>query len=106
MSEEEKLQEKDTEEKHTTLSEDSVTETRPIQEKTTKEELKFENVEAAKDAKKEMNKILAELRQKMHEIDELTEEIDDKQKEINPTNPKKTKKLLQEIKVPPLEMLK
>jgi hypothetical protein len=71
-----------------------------------KKELNFENVEAAKDAKKEMNKILSELRQKMSEIDKLTEEIDEKQKDVNPSTPKKTKKLLQEIKVPPLEMLK
>jgi len=75
-------------------------------EKTIKEELKFENVEAAKEAKKEMNKILSELREKMHEIDELTEDIDEKQKEVINSTPKKTKKLLQEIKVPPLEMLK
>jgi len=75
-------------------------------EKTTKEELNFENVEAAKEAKKEMNKILSELREKMHEIDELTEDIDEKQKEVINSTPKKTKKLLQEIKVPPLEMLK
>ncbi len=65
-----------------------------------------EELGVAQDAKQEMNKILAELRQKMNEIDELTQELDEKRKEINPTSPKKTKKLLEEIKVPPLEMLK
>ena len=71
-----------------------------------KKELKFENVEAAKDAKQEMNKILAELRQKMDEIDKVTKELDEKRKDANTGSPNKTKKLLQEIKVPPLEMLK
>ena len=74
--------------------------------KSTKEEITQENIEAAKDAKKEMNKILSELRQKMSEIDELTHEIDEKRTDINTSTPKKTKKLLEELKVPPLEMLK
>ncbi|MBT7240908.1 MAG: hypothetical protein HN878_00280 [Candidatus Diapherotrites archaeon] len=73
------------------------------EEQTAKKEL---DIEAAKDAKKEMNKILAELRQKMDEIDKVTKELDEKKKETNTGSPNKTKKLLQEIKVPPLEMLK
>jgi len=75
-------------------------------EKNSSNEAKAEDIEATKDAKKEMNKILAELRQKMSEIDELTKNLDEKRKDINPSSPTKTKKLLEEIKVPPLEMLK
>ena len=75
------------------------------EEENKKDKIK-EDLEIAQDAKKEMNKILAELRQKMSEIDALTEEIDEKRNDINPSSPKKTKKLLEEIKVPPLEMLK
>ena len=75
------------------------------EEENKKDKIK-EDLEVAQDAKKEMNKILAELRQKMSEIDALTEEIDEKRNDINPSSPKKTKKLLEEIKVPPLEMLK
>ena len=77
-----------------------------MSEKENKEDKVKEDLEVAQDAKKEMNKILAELRQKMNEIDELTQAIDEKQKDINPSSPKKTKKLLEEIIVPPLEMLK
>jgi len=77
-----------------------------MSEEENKEDKIKEDLAVAQDAKKEMNKILAELRQKMSEIDELTQAIDEKQKDINPSSPKKTKKLLEEIKVPPLEMLK
>jgi len=77
-----------------------------MSEEENKEDKIKEDLEVAQDAKKEMNKILAELRQKMSEIDALTEEIDEKRNDINPSSPKKTKKLLEEIKVPPLEMLK
>jgi len=77
-----------------------------MSEEENKEDKVKEDLEVAQDAKKEMNKILAELRQKMNEIDELTQAIDEKQKDINPSSPKKTKKLLEEIIVPPLEMLK
>jgi len=77
-----------------------------MSEEENKEDKVKEDLEVAQDAKKEMNKILAELRQKMNEIDELTQAIDEKQKDINPSSPKKTKKLLEEIRVPPLEMLK
>ncbi len=78
----------------------------PEEQEKAQEDKIQEELETANEAKQEMNKILKELRQKMNEIDSLTREIDEKRKEINPSSPKKTKKLLEEIKVPPLEMLK
>ncbi len=56
--------------------------------------------------KEEMNKILAELKQKMRDIDRITSELNRKRVELNKSSPTKTEKLLQEIKVPPLEILK
>jgi predicted nucleic acid-binding Zn-ribbon protein len=58
------------------------------------------------DSKEEMLKVLAELRQKMAEIDKITEDLSKKREELEEHTPKRTEKLLQEIKVPPLEMLK
>jgi hypothetical protein len=57
-------------------------------------------------AKQEMNSILIELRQKMSEIDAITKELEEKRKVNSAESPKRTKKLLEEIKVPPLELLK
>jgi hypothetical protein len=57
-------------------------------------------------AKREMSKIIAELKEKMEEIDKITTELESKRKELELNTPKRTEKLLHEIKVPPLEMLK
>jgi hypothetical protein len=54
----------------------------------------------------EMAQILAELKQKMMEIDRITADLEKKRKEMDKDSPKKTEKILQEIKVPPLELLK
>jgi hypothetical protein len=51
-----------------------------------------------------MQEIIANLKKKMSEIDELTKDF--AQKKDSKDNPKKTKRLLEEIKVPSLEMLK
>jgi hypothetical protein len=56
--------------------------------------------------KKEMQNILGELRDKMSEIDRLTNELKQQKKELSKLQPKDTEKLLEEIDVPPLEMLK
>ncbi len=56
--------------------------------------------------KQEMSKILGELRNKMDEIDRLTKELKITKDELSKTPPKKTEKLLEEIVVPSLEMLK
>ncbi len=56
--------------------------------------------------REEMNKILAELKQKMKDIDRITTELNKKRNELTKSSPIKTEKLLQEIKVPPLEILK
>ncbi len=56
--------------------------------------------------KEEMAKILAELKQKMKDIDRITEELNKKRDQLSKATPTKTEKLLQEIKVPPLEILK
>ena len=56
--------------------------------------------------KQEMSKILGELRNKMDEIDRLTKELKRTKDELSKTPPKKTEKLLEEIVVPSLEMLK
>ena len=62
--------------------------------------------EMTNNTKEEMSKILTELKQKMKDIDRITVELDKKREELNRTSPSKTEKLLQEIKVPPLEILK
>lgn len=54
--------------------------------------------------KEELNNLLKELKTKMKEINELTEEIKEKKKQEN--TPKKTEKILEEIEVPSLELLK
>jgi len=56
--------------------------------------------------KDEMAKILTELKQKMKDIDRITVELNKKREELSKSSPAKTEKLLQEIKVPPLEILK
>ena len=57
--------------------------------------------------KEEMSKIISELKQKMIEIDKITAQLDEKRRELDSkASPKKTEKILQEIKVPSLEMLK
>ena len=60
------------------------------------------------EAKQEMNKILAELKKKMQEIDEMTKELAKERSKLKDekTDTKKTKKILEEIKVPSLELLK
>ena len=56
--------------------------------------------------REEMTKILNELKQKMKDIDRITTELNRKREELTKSSPTKTEKLLQEIKVPPLEILK
>ena len=56
--------------------------------------------------REEMNKILTELKQKMKDIDRITNELNRKREELTKSSPIKTEKLLQEIRVPPLEILK
>ena len=56
--------------------------------------------------REEMVKIISELKQKMVEIDKITAQLDEKRRELERNSPKKTEKILQEIKVPPLELLK
>ena len=57
-------------------------------------------------AKEEMAHIIAELKKKMLEIDKITQELEEKRKQIDRPSPRSTEKILQEIKVPPLELLK
>lgn len=57
-------------------------------------------------AKEEISKILSDLKQKMNEIDKITKELERKRFDLSKSSPVKTEKLLQEIKVPPLEVLK
>jgi methyl-accepting chemotaxis protein len=64
------------------------------------------HVQSNEDAKREMSKIISDLKQKMEEIDKITTELESKRKELELNTPKRTEKLLHEIKVPPLEMLK
>ena len=58
------------------------------------------------EAKKEMTDILKELRKKMSEIDEMTKELQKNREKENKNSPKKTRKILEEITVPSLELLK
>lgn len=55
--------------------------------------------------KQDMARIIAELKQKMNEIDVITKELEEKRQELDKNSPQKTKRLLEELKVPPLEML-
>lgn len=64
------------------------------------------NNQSVDKSREEMAKILAELKQKMAEIDKITEDLSKKRDEMEAHTPKRTEKLLQELKVPPLEMLK
>jgi hypothetical protein len=56
--------------------------------------------------KEEMGRILSELKQKMADIDALKMDLEKKRRELEKAAPIKTERILQEIKVPPLEMLK
>ena len=56
--------------------------------------------------KKEMSEIIANLRKKMAEIDEITKDLEEKKKLNEKETPKKTKRLLEELKVPALDLLK
>jgi len=58
------------------------------------------------DAKREMTRIIAQLKQKMSEIDRITQELEQKRREMDTRSPRKTEKILEEIKVPSLELLK
>jgi hypothetical protein len=58
------------------------------------------------DARREMARIIAELKQKMAEIDRITQELEQKRKEMEKGSPRKTEKILEEIRVPSLELLK
>jgi DNA-binding ferritin-like protein len=57
-------------------------------------------------AREEIASVLAQLKQKMAEIDKITQELDQKRKELAKDSPKRTQNLLEEIKVPSLDMLK
>lgn len=76
---------------------------KPLEIKSSQPEQKQSSIE---DTKAEMSKIIAELKQKMVEIDKITAELEEKRKELGPSSPKRTERILQEIKVPSLEMLK
>lgn len=54
----------------------------------------------------EMAKIIADLRKKMSEIDNMTKKLAIEKKLIEKESPKKTKKLLEELKVPSLDLLR
>ncbi|VVB74816.1 Uncharacterised protein [uncultured archaeon] len=56
--------------------------------------------------KEEIARVLVELKKKMADIDKITAELNEKRKSMEKETPKKTEKMLQEIKVPSLEMLK
>jgi len=58
------------------------------------------------ESKQEMQEIIANLKKKMAEIDKMTEDLVKKKKELEKESPKKTKRLLEEIKVPSLDLLK
>lgn len=70
------------------------------------QEVPLKKEEIDNNTKEEMAKILKELKQKMQDIDRITNELNRKREELNKASPSKTEKLLQEIKVPPLEILK
>ncbi len=55
---------------------------------------------------KEIGAIISNLRKKMVEIDEMTKELEKKRFNNIESNPTKTKKILEEIKVPSLDLLK
>ena len=56
--------------------------------------------------KVEMEKMLAELKKKMNEIDDISKKLEEKRRIVETQMPARTEKMLQEIKVPSLEMLK
>jgi len=60
----------------------------------------------APEEQEEMSKIIADLRRKMAEIDKITEELEKKRKQTETGSPQKTQRILEEIKVPPLELLR
>lgn len=53
-----------------------------------------------------MEDMILNLRKKMTEIDEMTKELEKKRFLEKKNNPTKTKKILEEIRVPALELLK
>ena len=57
-------------------------------------------------AREEISSVLANLKQKMAEIDKIKQELEQKRKELVKDSPKRTEKLLEEIRVPSLDMLK
>lgn len=69
------------------------------------EEKQKKEVELNQTQKKRLLKIIKELRSKMDEIDELATGIESAKIRLN-ASPKKTKAMLEEIKVPALELLK
>lgn len=62
--------------------------------------------ENPEEIKEEMSRILANLQEKISEINRLTSELKQKRKDFEEVSPKKTEKILEEIKVPALELLK
>jgi len=56
--------------------------------------------------KEEIARVLVELKKKMADIDKITDELNAKRRAMEKETPKKTERMLQEIKVPSLEMLK
>ena len=56
--------------------------------------------------REEMSTVIADFKKKMQEIDRITLELEQKRTNIEKSNPKKTQHILEEIKVPSLEMLK
>ena len=60
----------------------------------------------AEEAKKQMTDIIRTLRKKMAEIDVLTNELKNKRDKERKATPKTTKRILEEIKVPSLDLLR
>ena len=63
------------------------------------------NEEISPEQKKKMLKVLNEMRGKMKEIDELAKEISGEEIKLS-ASPQNSKVMLEEIKVPALELLK
>ncbi|MCX6800784.1 MAG: hypothetical protein NTZ73_01195 [Candidatus Diapherotrites archaeon] len=62
--------------------------------------------ETPEEVRDEMNRILVNLQDKIDEINRLTRELKKKRKEFDGISPSRTEKILEEIKVPALELLK
>ena len=95
----------ESEENNTLLQEirQGIESSKPVAQEKVQEPVKTVSTDQAKE---EMAQIIAELKQKMKEIDKITAELEEKRKELNINSPKKTERILQEIKVPSLDMLK